>query len=314
LCYILDLVKNFLISLIPATVKTADHAVWAIRLYSRDRNMEQIFLIIFSGTSIIFLSTFGVSWGQIFSPIKIDGNIDPKSISLGKNVLVTVSLTNTGDLPAKGLDVQVISSGFKIVSEKKWPANIYPGSSVLGQYTLQPYTTGTFPILVSATYVLNNTAVTPPEINQTVSNQKLGDVYVHSDFDLSWSAAWAGAPTTILGALIGFGIAQLTDHWTSKRAEQKDKNEKKNLAKSYILNWLEVNQKAVGNSQPPRFGKTWDGIESVYQFIPIPLRTSIRDLYIELLSYATSGTKSTLSPGLCTTIGNILVNARGWQT
>jgi hypothetical protein len=108
-------------------------------------------------------------------------------------------MTNIGNLPAKGIDVQVLSPGFKVLSEKKWPDTIYPNSSITGQYILQPLYTGTHTIYVSTTYFTNNTSTRPFELKQMVSNSKLGEAKVQSDLFSSLSGAtWLQHPLTLI--------------------------------------------------------------------------------------------------------------------
>lgn len=70
--------------------------------------------------SLIVPSSFQVVIGQIYSPVIIKGNVDTRVVATGNNILVTVDLTNNDQIPAKGLDVQVISLGFNIVSQIEW--------------------------------------------------------------------------------------------------------------------------------------------------------------------------------------------------
>jgi hypothetical protein len=89
---------------------------------------QKAFLII--SVVFMFLITFETATARIPPPIIITGTIDLPLTTISKNVLVTVNLTNKGNLAGKGIDVQVYSPGFKVLSEKKWPDNIYPNSSV----------------------------------------------------------------------------------------------------------------------------------------------------------------------------------------
>jgi hypothetical protein len=246
--------------------------------------------------------------------IIISGEIDPKVTTTSRNVLVTINLVNSGNISAQGLDIQVVSSGFTTTSQKRWPDNIYPSSSLSGQYILQPSTTGTFPVFASATYTTNDTTHVPNEIRQMVSKQKIGDVTVQTDPILSWSSAWAGVPTTILGTVIGFVITKATDYFTSKRMETRERKQKTELAKSYVLNWLETNEIFIKERGHAQFGKTWDGLSSVYEFIPENLRDRIRKLYVELRSYANSQNKDSLSQRLCTEISEALLIAKEWNS
>src|SRR6476660_6827951 len=142
------------------------------------------------------------------SPLVITGKIDPNVTTISNNIVATVNLTNIGNLPLNGIDVQVISSDLKILSEKKWPDKIYPNSSISGQYILQASNTGSFPITISSTYLVNNTATKPPEIRQGVSSAKLGDAIVQPDLGLSWSSVWNSTITTLIGAFFGFLISK----------------------------------------------------------------------------------------------------------
>jgi hypothetical protein len=270
-------------------------------------------LLVVCGSCFVCASSSQVALSQTLSPVSIQADLDRRSITTSENVILTVNLTNTGHFLVMELDIQISSPGFKVISQKEWPDNFYPNSSLIGQYILEPTSSGTFPIFLSSTYILNDTQTRPPTIKQIGSTQELGEVYIQSDPFLSWSSAWEGAPTTILGIIVGFVITKVTDYWTSRRIEERDRKEKTDLAKSYVFNWLEVNQKLVEKNQPPRFDKPWEGIESVYEFIPNTLRNKIRNLYIELNDYSGSGNKNSLSPDLCTKI-SALQDANGWIT
>src|SRR5215217_3629396 len=190
--------------------------------------MRKVFsLLILICFTFLMSSSTAVGWSS--SPLIINGEINPREITTTGSVVVTVKLTNVGDLPVKGINVQVIPPGFKIISEKKWPDNIYPNSFIIGQYILQPYDTGIHPISVSATYTINNTAISPPEIKQRVSILELGDAEVH--WDLSWPSAWNLTSTTLLGTFIGFVITKVSDYLTSKRIESRERKEKIEKAK-----------------------------------------------------------------------------------
>jgi hypothetical protein len=266
-----------------------------------------------SGISLISFSTLASATVQTPPPVVITGSLDQESITTSKNVVVTINLTNMGDIPASGLDVQVISPGLTVISEKEWPENLYPTSSLIGQYILQSSYEGTFPISVSTTYTLNDTRSSPPIITQMVSQQELGVVSVKSDPLFSWSTAWAGAPTTVLGAAVGFLITKLSDHFTSKQIEGRDKKSKTDLAKSYVLNFLEVNQKKVQDGQFPLL-RTWESIEPVYEFIPTGLREGIRNLYLDLDVYSGDRENMIRRGEICSRITSLLETAKGWHT
>lgn len=248
------------------------------------------------------------------SPVVIEGNIDREEVTTTENLLVTIHLTNTEELPIDGLDVQVISPGLTIISEKRWPDNIHPNSSLVGQYVLQASRDGTFPISATATYTLNNTLVRPPLIRDMVSQLELDDVVVKSAPFLSQSTVWAGAPTTVLGTVIGFVITKLTDYFTSKRMEERDRKTKRQLAKSLVLTLLEVNQKRIEKDAPLDLGP-WDEIEKLYYFIPEVLRNRIRDFYVDLDSFSRARGDATLKNSLNTSIEELLKNIKiGWIT
>jgi hypothetical protein len=274
---------------------------------------EKGFLLV-CGTYFFCVVAFQDAFSQGSAPISINASLDRRSIYENDKVIVTVNVANKGNLLVKGLDIQIVSSGLKLSSQKNWPENFFPNSSLVGQYILETSGTGTFPVSLSSTYTVNNTSSRPPTVKQFGSTEKIAEVYVAPNSFLSWSSAWEGAPTTILGTIIGFVITKVTDYWTSRRIEERDRAGKTALAKSYVLHWLEINEKLVEKHQPPRFADPWQGIENVYDYIPDSLRDEIRNLYIDLRDYSDSPNKGVEAPSLCTKISNAIQNTKGWIT
>lgn len=266
---------------------------------------------------MMIFTNCGIVASKIMEPIVMSGSLSANVITASDNIVLTVNLKNNGELLAKSLDVQVVSTGFTVLSQKNWPTNIYPNASLTGKYILQPRGTGTFPIYVTSTYTLNNTSLRPPEIKQMVSDLQLNDVTVQSDLSLSWSNAWSTIVTTLLGTVVGFIITKISDSLTARRIEDSNKREKSNLAKSLVTLFLETNRKLVENDLPPEFGVSWDslGTQSVFHVIPSDILDRISTLYIRLRDYQnrTIAERQTLKGDLCTYITQIINMMNTWN-
>jgi hypothetical protein len=265
---------------------------------------------------MMIFTNCGIVASKTMEPIVMSGSLSANVITASDNIVLTVNLKNNGELLAKSLDVQVVSTGFTVLSQKNWPTNIYPNSSLTGKYILQPRGTGTFPIYVTSTYTLNNTSLRPPKIEQTVSELQLNDVTVQSDLLLSWSNAWNTIVTTLLGTVVGFIITKISDSLTARRIEDANKREKSNLAKSLVSLFLETNKKLVKEELPPEFGVSWDslGNQSVFHIIPSEIRDKIGTLYIKLRDYQskTIAERRASKDELCTEITQIINMMDTW--
>ena len=76
------------------------------------------------------------------SPLVISADVDPNVISTDQKTIVTVNLKNNASVTISGIDVQLETTGLKVLDQKKWPESIYPNSSLSGMYILQPTNDG----------------------------------------------------------------------------------------------------------------------------------------------------------------------------
>jgi hypothetical protein len=141
---------------------------------------------------------------------------------------------------------------------------------------------------VLATYTVNNTSTKPPEIKQGSSSVDLGDVIVQTDWGLSWSSVWNGASATLIGTFFGFVITKASDYFTSRQTEEGERRKRVEMARSCLLEWLEINEKRIVRNLNPELG-SWDTLvkEGLYSLIPEDrnLRSLASDIAIDVDYY-----------------------------
>jgi hypothetical protein len=223
------------------------------------------------------------------SPVVITTTIEDRAITAGENLVVSAMIRNTGNVSASQLNVQLISGELTIESEKQWPGIIYPNSSIGGSYVLRGRDAGTYPIYLSATFLVNNTSPGTPirSLEQGFSEHEAGVVYVQSAFP-SWSSTVETGAFTILGALAGVLATKLADLWNITRTERKERAAAIKKIKGYLMSWLESNKKKVDLNESGEFGPYDNALsQGVYNFIAEndDLRKNIHDLYARLWSH-----------------------------
>jgi hypothetical protein len=191
-----------------------------------------------------------ISRSQLASPLTVDSSYEPSPVKEKGYLVITLTLTNTGDYPAKEINAQVVSPGFKTISEKMWPTILYPKSSVVGRYILEATATpGTYQVYVTITHIVNMTTGPTLDIRQFAINERIGDVKINSEWTPAFSTLWQGAVATSIGAVIGIIIAKTSEKMATKGAATNARIKGILRVKSLILNDLDESISQVQNHQ-----------------------------------------------------------------
>jgi hypothetical protein len=225
------------------------------------------------------------TWAQ--SLISVTGKLGSETVMVGEDLMVHLNVTNNGDLPVEDFDLQLMSEGFRIVSDKEWPKTIYAKSTVAGTCLLQASSDGRHQVSVSVTYMINM-ATTGGQVEQFGFSDEIGEVEVKSEWMPEFSTYWQAAASAAGGAIVGFLAPRIGEAIFARGTAEREKRARIAKAKSILLRELMLNERNVQNSLPTSVNG-WDLLQSegVYYLVAQnnELEPVMPALYSEFLKY-----------------------------
>lgn len=281
---------------------------------------KMLLISIFCTALIVFQGLISYSWAQPIAPIIINAKPELTKIDEGDNLLVNVELTNIGKFIAQGMDVQIVSPGFKITVQKNWSSKLYPGSTISGQYILESIGGGNFPIYISASYLINDTSTTPPQIRQMVSNFSTANVVVTEKSEplIGWNSLGEGTISTAIGLALGLIVPKIAEAISSIGSEKRERLQRFERLKSLLEYELQTDKRYIERldfAEIERWRKIAD--ENLYSLLSEnpTLEEKLLNLYANIGSYniANQNERNGMKNGLLATIVEIIDELRAWK-
>jgi hypothetical protein len=241
--------------------------------------------------SVIFPSSHPAS-ASTDGIIDINYSVIPKTIEKGKSLLLNVSVTNTGKSMIENFNIDIVSSGFRLLDEKEFPAKIYPNSTVHKQYALEATDMGKHDIYSNWVYDIpfssNNSLVT-----QFSNTSRIREIdVVQPSLEIEFSSLWAVTISTLIGLTAGALITRLGEKFKEKDNQRKERIRNINKIKSmirYDLNKYKLDLENDNWEDKPEFWKYLVN-EGLYQYLAENqiLEKEVADFHTKVLG--TSGT------------------------
>jgi hypothetical protein len=251
-------------------------------------NIMQYLILVIISLQVIYIfqqSSSTNTWAQ--TSISITGKLGSETVMVGEDLMVHLNVTNNSDLPVEDFDLQLMSEGFRTVSEKEWPETIYANSTVTGTCLLQALFDGRHQVSASVTYMMNM-PMTGAQARQFGFSDEIGEVEVKSEWMPEFSTYWQAAVSAAGGAIVGFLAPRIGETIFARSTAEREKRARIAKAKSILLRELKLNERNVQNSLPASV-QGWDLLQSegVYYLLAEnnELEPVIPALYSEFLKY-----------------------------
>jgi hypothetical protein len=220
--------------------------------------------------SLALQSSYPIS-ASTSGAIDINYSVIPETIEKGNNLLLNVTVTKAGKNIVENFNIDIISSGFRVLSEKEFPAKIYPNSTVHKQYVLEALDMGKHDIYSDWFYEINSTSNPNSSLITQFSDISLiGKIdVVQPSFEVEYSSLWGVTISTLIGLTAGALITRLGEKFKQRDNERKERIRNINKIKSFIGHELGNYKLRLENKQWKDEPSFWNYLidEGLYQYL-----------------------------------------------